>query len=126
VLAVCVVSRARNPALKAYASLVSQLATNAPADGYHDAQQLPFLNNAQRAVILRANPDVLNDLDITAEGLADVFDGHVEAGLYLWAQLEPLIRRWLLLDVVAECEADEERVAATRYDEPELTAEGRL
>jgi hypothetical protein len=103
----------RSPELLAYQRLVCQLAANAPQpDGYHHAQQLPFLNNTQRAVILRANPDVLNDLDITAEGLADVFSGNIEPGLYLWAQLEPLIKRWLLLDVVAECEADHDRLRA--------------
>lgn len=116
----------RNPALLSYQRLVGQLAANAPRDGFHDPRQLPPLTNAQRAIVLRANPDVTNDLDITAEGLADVFDGNVEPGLYLWAQLEPLIRRWLLLDVVAECEADEARLAAQRYDAPELVADGAL
>lgn len=119
-------STARTPALRAYTALVGQLAANAPRDGYHDARQIPPLTNAQRAIVLRANPDVTNDLELTAEGLADVFDGNVDPGLYLWSQVEPLIRRWLLLDVVAECEAEREVVAVQRYDAPELAADGAL
>lgn len=94
------------PALRAYQALVAQLAANAPRpDGFTHVQQLGPLTNAQRALLLRANPDVTNDLEITAEGLADLFDGTVTADLYVSAVVEPLLRRWLLLDVIAECEA---------------------
>jgi hypothetical protein len=106
-----------------YRALVSQLAANAPLpDGFTHVQQLQPLSNAQRALLLRVNPDVLNDWDVTAEGLADVFDGHVLPGMFLAATLEPLLRRWLLLDVIAECEAERERLEAQRYDEPDMAS----
>jgi hypothetical protein len=100
------VTPTRSPVLRAYQSLVAQIATDEPRDGFTHVQQLPPLTNAQRTLILRANPDVTNDLEITAEGLADIFEGNVSADLYVSATVEPLLRRWLLLDVVAECEAN--------------------
>jgi hypothetical protein len=99
------VTPTHSPILRAYQFLVASIAAQEPRDGFTHVQQLPPLTNAQRTLILRANPDVTNDLEITAEGLADIFEGNVSAELYLSATVEPLLRRWLFLEVCAEAEA---------------------
>jgi hypothetical protein len=96
-------SPTRSPA---YQRLIDRLCTEGPVDGPTCVQQLPHITNPERALVLRENPDLLNDANISADGLADVFEGNVSAALYLSAVLEPLLRRWLFLDVCAECEAN--------------------
>jgi hypothetical protein len=115
--------QARNPDLFRYGQLVSVVATRFEGrdEGLYDVKQLAPLTNAERGLILRCNPDLLNGLHDDAEQLAEVLEGTVSPGLYLSAKLEPLLRKQLFEDVCAEIERDAELLRQSSFDPEDVT-----
>jgi hypothetical protein len=111
-----VAQTAVNPAKARYRKLVDELAANAPDVGYYDVKQLRPLSNAERAVIVESNPDVVNDIALEPEHLAAIFRGDLDARLWLSWVTERVLRQWLFDDVVDECERDAEIVRQDALD----------
>lgn len=95
-----------HPVKAAYRRLVDELAANAPDVGYYDVKQLRGLTNAERAVIVEANPDVLNDVTFEPAELATVLRGDIDARYWIAHITESALRKWLFEDVVDEWERD--------------------
>lgn len=111
-------ARLRNPALHAYARLVDELATNVNPDvGLYDPKQLRQLSNAERAIVIRGAADVLDPLEVEPAEIAEVYEGTVDARLWLATRIEPLLRQRLFEDVQAEIAKDEEIVRANAADD---------
>jgi len=107
---------ANNPVLAAYHKLRDELVVNAPEVGYYDVKQLRALTNPERAVIVEANPDVVNDISLEPEQLAAIFRGDLDVRLWLSSVTERVLRQWLFEDVVDECERDAEIVRQDELD----------
>ena len=109
----------RNPAQHLYQKLVAELATNLGDQGLYDVKQLRSLSHAERATVLRANPDVINWFAFDPQQMADVLDGGLDARLWFSVVTESALRRWLFEDVKAEITRDEAILDESARD-PEL------
>ncbi len=110
--------RLRNPAMAQYRRLIDEIATNVNRDiGWYDVKQVRPLSNAERAAVIRANPDVLNDFPLDAEQIALIFEGSLDARLWLAAGIEGAVRKWVFDDVTVELEADAKILRANRADD---------
>lgn len=98
------------PELAAYQRLRDELAANAPEVGYYDVKQLRPLSNAERAVVLEANPDVLNNIALEPDELVSILRGQLDAATWVASLIAGPLRKWLFDDVVAQVERDEEIV----------------
>src|SRR5690242_9150605 len=79
----------RNPAQLAYQKLIDELATNVNRDiGLYDPKQLRRLSQSEKAVVLLANPDLVNRFDLEPGPMADVLAGLVDARLWFSAATE--------------------------------------
>jgi hypothetical protein len=106
------------PAQAAYRRLVEELAANSPDVGYYDVKQLRPLSNAERAVILEANPDVLNDIVLEPDELVAILRGQLDADTWMASLMAAPLRKWLFEDVCAEVERDEQIVRQGAIDAP--------
>lgn len=111
-----VAQMAINPIQAAYRRLVEELAANVGDEGLYDVKQLRPLTNAERATILRANPDVLNDFTFEPEQIAEMIQGAVDPRTWIVACTDPALRKWLFDDVVDEIQRDEEIVRQDAMD----------
>lgn len=109
-----------SPAKAAYQRLVDELAANVNPDiGLYDVKQLRPLSSHEKAIVLRANPDCLNDIQVLGDELAEIYDGNLDPRLWLMATVEPLVRKWLFDDVRKEIAKDEEILRASAFDAEE-------
>lgn len=111
-----VTQTAVNPAEAAYWALVAELAANVPDEGYYDVKQLRPLSNTERAVILLANPDVLNDFEFEPDQLAEVITGTADPHTWVVACTDKPLREWLFDDICGEVERDHEIVRQDAMD----------
>ena len=105
-----------NPVRAQYRRLVEELAAQVGDEGLYDVKQLRPLSNAERAVIVEANPDLLNDIPMEADEIASIFKDELDARLWLSSVTERVLRQWLFDDVVNECEHDAEIVRQDALD----------
>jgi hypothetical protein len=112
-------------AKQAYQALVEHIAAvNEPRDGFRSIADLPPLTDAQRGLVLQANPDLMNELEIVPADVAAIYAQpdssllglYERLGCYLAAQLRPHVSRWLLDDVQAEVERENERMEVSRAE----------
>lgn len=111
-----VAQTARNPVQAAYRRLVEELCANAPEVGYYDVKQLRALSNAERAVILEANPDVLNSVALEPDELVTILRGQLDASTWVASLIAGPLRKWLYDDVVDEVERDTEIIREYSLD----------
>lgn len=93
-----------------YQSLVDELAANVPDVGYYDIKQLRVLSNAERAIILDANPDVLNNICLEPDELVAILRGQLDAATWVGTLIAYPLCKWLFDDVCAQVERNEEIV----------------
>lgn len=109
----------------AYIELCEDLADEQPFEGFAAITDLRPLSDAERAIALRAMPDLLNGIEFDAEALAAIFNApetsllgvYLNLGHHAFRQLDDAIRAQVLQDVQEECEARREA------DERDRTAE---
>lgn len=98
-------------AREAMRQLVSRLSLQEPHTGW-TARDLPKLTTTDYAVILRANPDVFDDIRLDAASIADALDSgaheaQVLAGMSIMLQLQRELRDELLRALRAYSEEQE-------------------
>lgn len=96
---------------KAYRDLISDYANSEPLHGFHDISDVPELSYADQAIVLRANPDILNEVELDASHLALTLDHpadqtafctHATLGAYVASRITAAVRKWVLGDLQAE------------------------
>lgn len=111
-----VVETAIDPAQAAYRALVDELAANIGDEGLYDPQQLRALSNAERAMIVLANPDVLNHATFEPDDVAAMIQGTLDPREWVLKSTDGALRKWLFEDVCAEVEKDTEIVRQDSMD----------
>lgn len=105
-----------DPAQAAYRALIDELAANVPDVGYYDVKQMRPLTNAEKATVLEANPDAVNNLSLEPDQIVSVLRGELDVGLWMLSLVSGPLREWLFEDVLAEIERDEDVVHQDAMD----------
>lgn len=108
-----------------YRDFIWNIATDEPESGYNSVDDLPAISDEDRALVLRAKPDLVKGVSLDAEVLAGLHAGpdaplaglHARLGLYLVMQLHPAINRQVFVDVRTECDNRAERAAQRQYED---------
>jgi len=120
-----------NTEQKAYRDLISDCADMEPLHGFHEITDVPELTDADQALVLRANPDILNEIELCATHLALMLDHapdesalctHACLGGYLALRIAEAVRKWVLSDLKAE---SLRRIESTQDDYAEITYGGK-
>jgi hypothetical protein len=109
----------RQAPLAAYRRLVDEIATSFEGrdEGLYDVKQIRDLTPFERALILKSNPDAINNVNIDPDQIAEVLEGLVDPGAWLFINTEGLLRQQLFEDVAQELARGEENRALNEADE---------
>lgn len=103
---------------KAYRDLIADYAEQEPNHGWHDVTDVPTLTDADQALAISANPDILNEIELDAANLASIlangedaspFRTHWSLGSYVSFRIAIAVRKWVLSDLQEEASRRNER-----------------